>query len=87
MRVPQFLRDWSLPMAMFGGAVSYFIYSVLPLSEGTNILVSSVVSVIQPTFIFAMLFVAFCKVRVSELKPSRWHLWLLAFQLFPFIVL
>lgn len=87
MRVPQFLRDWSLPIAMLGGASAYLLYRALPLPEGTNILVSSVVSVIQPTFIFAMLFVAFCKVRVSELKPSRWHLWLLAFQLFPFIVL
>lgn len=87
MRVPQFLRDWSLPIAMLGGATSYFLYKALPLPEGTNILVSSAVSVIQPMFIFAMLFVAFCKVRVSELKPSRWHLWLLAFQLLPFIVL
>lgn len=87
MRVPQFLRDWALPIAMGCGAASYFIYRQLPLPQGTNDIVSSVVSVIQPIFIFAMLFVAFCKVRVNELKPSRWHLWLLAFQLLPFIAL
>ena len=87
MRVPQFLRDWSLPIAMLGGATAYFIYKALPLPEGTNNLVSSVVSVVQPGLIFAMLFVTFCKVRVKELKPSRWHLWLLAFQLLPFMAL
>lgn len=87
MRVPQFLRDWSLPIAMVGGAAAYFIYMALPLPEGTNNLVSSVVSVVQPGLIFAMLFVTFCKVRVKELKPSRWHMWLLALQLLPFMAL
>lgn len=83
----RFLRYWSLPIAMIGGVVAYFLYRALPLTEDTNNLASSAVSVVQPMFIFAMLFVAFCKVRVSELKPSRWHLWLLAFQLLPFIAL
>lgn len=87
MRVPQFLRDWSLPIAMVGGAAAYFTYKSLPLPEGTNDIVSSVVSVVQPGLIFAMLFVTFCKVRVKELKPSRWHLWLLALQLLPFMAL
>ena len=87
MKVPQFLRDWSLPVAMVSGAAAYFIYRALPLSQSTGIFVSSFVSVVQPTLIFAMLFVTFCKVRVKELKPQKWHLWLLAFQLLPFIAI
>lgn len=87
MRVPRFLRDWSLPIAMVGGATAYFLYKALPLPEGTNNILSSVVSVVQPGLIFAMLFVSFCKVRVKELRPSRWHLWLLALQLLPFMAL
>lgn len=87
MRVPQFLRDWSLPIAMSSGAASYLICRALPLPAGSNDFVSSVISVVQPALIFAMLFVTFCKVRVKELKPSGWHLWLLACQLVPFIVL
>ena len=66
MRVPRFLRDWSLPIAMVGGAAAYFTYKSLPLPEGTNDIVSSVVSVVQPGLIFAMLFVTFCKVRVRN---------------------
>lgn len=87
MRVPQFLRDWSLPIAMGGGAVSYLICRALPLPQSVNELVSSAIPIVQPFLIFAMLFVTFCKVRVKELKPSRWHLWLLACQLLPFMVL
>ena len=34
-----------------------------------------------------MLFVTFCKVNIKELKPSKWHLWLLAFQLLSFIAI
>ena len=87
MRPMQFLRDWSLPIAMTGGVLMYLLYRLLPLPEGTGDFVSSVVSFLQPGLIFAMLFVTFCKVRVSELKPSHWHLWLLLFQLLSFIIL
>ena len=87
MKFYQFLRDWSLPIAMIGGVLMYLLYRLLPLPEGTGNLVSSVVSVVQPGLIFSMLFVTFCKVRVKELKPSRWHLWLLLFQLLMFIVI
>ena len=48
---------------------------------------SSVLAVVQPGLIFAMLFVTFCKVNIKELKPSKWHLWLLAFQLLSFIAI
>ena len=67
MKPMQFLRDWSLPIAMSGGASAYLLYRELPLPEGTGNLVSAAVSFLQPTLIFAMLFVTFCKVKVKEL--------------------
>lgn len=63
------------------------IYTALPLAEGTKVFVSSAISVVQPALIFAMLFVTFCKVRLHELRPSRWHSKLLLFQLLSFIIL
>ena len=87
MKPMQFLRDWSLLIAMSGGASAYLLYRELPLPEGTGNLVSAAVSFLQPTLIFAMLFVTFCKVKVKELKPLKWHLWLLAFQILPFIAI
>ena len=87
MSFQKFLRDWSLPIAMLGGVVMYLLYTNSPLFDGTHDFVSSVISYLQPGLIFAMLFVTFCKVKVKELKPSKWHLWLLSFQIFSFIAI
>ena len=87
MNFHKFLRDWLLPIAMLGGVVMYLLYTGIPLFDGTHDFVLSVISYLQPGLIFAMLFVTFCKVRVKELKPSKWHLWLLAFQLLSFIAI
>ena len=86
-RFHQFLRDWSLPIAMGSGVLMYLLYTNVPLFDGTHDFVSSVLAVVQPGLIFAMLFVTFCKVRIKDLKPARWHLWLLAFQLLSFIAI
>lgn len=87
MKFQQILRDWSLPIVMLAGVVMYLLYANIPFFRGTGHIASAIVSVLQPLLIFSMLFVTFCKVRLNELKPSRWHLWLLAFQLFPFAVI
>lgn len=87
MNLHKLLRDWSLPIAMLGGVVMYLLYTNIPLFKGTHDFVLSVISYLQPGLIFAMLFVTFCKVNVKELKPSKWHLWLLAFQILSFIAI
>ena len=87
MGLNRILRDWSLPIAMIGGVFMYLLYTNIPIFDGTHDFVSSVISFVQPGLIFAMLFVTFCKVKVKELKPSRWHLWLLAFQILSFIAI
>ncbi len=81
----RFLRNWSLPIAMLSGVVMYLLYTNIPLFRGSEGVVSSVVSIVQPGLIFSMLFVTFCKVRIGELKPAKWHVWLLAFQLLLFV--
>ena len=86
-RFHQFLRDWSLPIAMGGGVLMYLLYTNVPLFDGTHGFVSSLLAVVQPGLIFAMLFVTFCKVRIKDLKPARWHFRLLAFQLLSFIAI
>ena len=35
---------------------------------------------IQPLLLFAMLFLTFCAIEPKELKPHRWHWWLLLIQ-------
>lgn len=87
IRVYSLLRNWSLPIAMLAGVVMYLLYVNIPILDKTHKFVMSALSVIQPALIFIMLFMTFCKVRVTELKPSLWHLWLLLFQLLTFAAL
>lgn len=87
MKARQFLRDWPLPIAMSSGVIIYLLYVNIPFFDSTHRVAAEVISYVQPALIFAMLFVTFCKVRVRELKPHKWHLQLLAFQLVAFIVI
>lgn len=87
MNIHRFLRDWSLPIAMVGGALSYLLYVNIPFFDSTHIFVSNVVAFLQPTLIFLMLFVTFCKIKINDLRVERWHIILLLFQLFLFITL
>ena len=69
MKVPQFLRDWSLPVAMVSGAAVYFIYRALPLPQSTGIFVSSVVSVVS---LFVILLFVHCFPVVVEKESLQW---------------
>lgn len=75
------VRDWMLPIAMVGGASAYLIYHWLPESfHQAGPFLSGLVSTLQPLLIFAMLFLTFCRIEPRDLKPHRWHWWLLLVQ-------
>ena len=65
---------------MVMGVVLYFVYTSLPFLKGTSHLVNSAIGILQPLLIFAMLFVTFCKIKPTDLKPCRWHAMLLVVQ-------
>ncbi len=77
----QFLKNWTLPVAMLVGAAVYCLFAYFPWLSPLKPYVHSTVSYLTPILIFVMLFVTFCKVSYRELKPRRWHGWLLLFQL------
>ena len=82
----RFLKNWTLPVSMISGALAYYICSQLPLTYEVKHDILSVIEVLQPVLLFIMLFVAFCKIKPTDLKPHRWHLWLLLIQCLLFIV-
>ena len=83
----RFARDWTLPISMISGALAYFAWVNIPGHEDYNGLVNRVIALVQPIFIFAMLFVSFCKVKIVDFTLKWWHLWLLLFQVGVFTVL
>lgn len=81
MDLQKTIRDWALPIAMVAGASTYLIYHAMPASvHRAGPFLEAVVSIIQPLLIFAMLFLTFCRIEPRELKPHRWHWWLLLIQ-------
>lgn len=63
----QFLKDWTLPIAMLVGVILYPLIISL--------------SFLTPYLIFVMLLLTFCKVSPKELRIKPLHLWLLAIQI------
>ena len=76
-----FLKNWTLPIAMLAGALGYFIFANFTFLEPTKPFVNTLVSYLTPLLIFGQLLLTFCKVDWRELMPSPWHGWLLLFQI------
>ena len=70
-----------LPIAMVTGASVYLIYHWMPRPvHCIGPFLQGTVSVLQPLLIFMMLFLTFCRIEPRELRPHRWHWWLLLIQ-------
>ena len=70
-----------LPIAMLTGASIYLIYHILPAPvHSVGPFLNGALGVIQPLLIFSMLFLTFCTIEPKDLKPHRWHWWLLLVQ-------
>lgn len=65
---------------MLAGILSYLLYDAMHLPGNIREFSGNAVAVVQPVFIFAMLFLTFCKVNPRELRLCGWHVWLLLFQ-------
>ena len=75
------IREWMLPISMTVGAAAYLIYHFMPEPvHSAGPVLAEVVAIVQPLMLFAMLFLTFCRIEPKELKPHRWHWWLLLIQ-------
>ena len=81
MDLKQTIKDWMLPIAMLTGASVYLIYYALPAPvHRIGPFLNGLAGIVQPLLIFSMLFLTFCRIEPKELKPHRWHWWLLLIQ-------
>lgn len=77
----QFIKNWTLPLAMLVGVLAYFCFTYLPPFILIKPFCLDIVAFLTPTLIFAQLLLTFCKVDPADLVPKIWHLWLLIIQL------
>ena len=88
MNIVRVRKEWMLPIAMVTGASSYMIYHVMPEPvDHAGPFLSGLVEVMQPLLIFSMLFLTFCRIEPKDLRPHRWHWWLLLIQGGLFVIL
>ena len=66
---------------MVTGASVYLLYHALPEPcHAAGPYLADLVGLMQPLLIFSMLFLTFCRIEPKDLKPHRWHWWLLFVQ-------
>lgn len=81
MDIKATIKEWMLPIAMLTGASVYLLYHIAPEPiHRAGPFLEAVVGIIQPLLIFSMLFMTFCRIEPKDLKPHRWHWWLLLIQ-------
>lgn len=82
-----FLKNWTLPIAMLVGVLGYLAFANIEILGPTKPFVNTFVAYLTPALIFAQLLLTFCKIELRELMPSPWHGWLLLFQFFSAVLI
>ncbi|MGM9736525.1 MAG: bile acid:sodium symporter family protein [Candidatus Cryptobacteroides sp.] len=77
----EIIKQNMLPISMLTGAAIYLLYHYLPEPvHHAGPVLAQTLAIVQPLLIFAMLFLTFCRIEPRELRPHRWHWWLLLIQ-------
>lgn len=76
-----FLKNWTLPIAMLTGVLGYLIFANFAFLEPTKPFMNTFIAYLTPFLIFSQLLLTFCKVEPRDLLPRAWHGWLLLIQL------
>ena len=81
----QFIKDWMLPLAMTFGAAFYLFYHFLPTLDTAEPIIDRALKEAQPVLVGIMLFLQFNLISPHDLRPRRWHIWILLFQAVTFL--
>lgn len=70
-----FLKNWTLPAAIVGGAAIYFIFASVPALDGAARTMGPVFDEVLPWFLFVILFTTFCRIDYTKMRLAKWHFW------------
>ena len=80
-KVKNFLKDWTLPVAIAVGTVVYLTFYWVPQLDAAGEVLGEVVDTIFPMMVFCTLFSTFCRIDFHQMLPHRWHVGVLMAQL------
>ena len=80
-----FLRDWMLPIAIVLGVTLASLYHAIPALHRFGHIGHIIVADGQRWVIAVLLLCQFVKISPHDVRPRRWHLYILAFQITSFV--
>jgi len=81
MSIKQFVKDWTLPVAIAVGTVVYLTFYFVPQLDAAGDTMGGIVDTIFPMMVFCTLFSTFCRIDFHQMKPHRWHIGVLLAQI------
>ena len=79
-------KDWMLPLAIVTGISLYLFYHFTPVLKPYGAILHTVASEGQRLIIALLLFFQFVQISPHDLRPHKWHLGALLFQILGFIL-
>lgn len=76
MGIVEIFKKWTLLCAMAVGAIVYYLFTEVPFLEPFAAPCGHFCVEFVPCIIFALLYVTFCKIDISNMRPRAWHFWL-----------
>ena len=80
VNIKQFLKDWTLPVAIAVGTVVYLLFYFVPQLDEAGQVLGEVVDTIFPMMVFSTLFSTYCRIDFHQMRPHRWHIGVLLAQ-------
>lgn len=76
MNLIVFIKQWSLPVAIFLGTTIYLLFSQIDMLAPVGDAVGPLLTDLLPYIMFVILYVTFCKIQMHDMRPRKWHMWL-----------
>lgn len=73
IRMIQFLKDWSLLVGIVVGTVVYLLFTNIPFLVPFGNEAGPYLPKLLPYNVFIMLYLTFCKIKMDDMRPRRWH--------------
>ena len=85
-KVVRIFKDWMLPIAIVTGISLYLLYHFTPVLKPYGAVLHKAASEGQRLIIGLLLFFQFVQISPHDLRPHKWHLGALLFQILGFIL-
>ena len=73
MHIAKFIKDWTLLCAIGFGSIVYWVFTHVDVLVPFGDLAGPKLVALLPINLFVMLYVTFCKIRMDDLTPRKWH--------------